>query len=64
MNDIDHSVGIILHKKVGDIVNIGMPLATIYYNKEVSEIEKEILKCFEFNTFKKDKEPLIYKIIK
>ncbi|MBQ7140055.1 MAG: thymidine phosphorylase [Bacilli bacterium] len=61
---IDHTVGMIIHKKVGDIVNVDMPLVTIYYNKEVYEIEKEVLKCFEFNTFKKDKEPLIYKIIK
>lgn len=61
---IDHTVGIIIHKKVGDIVNVDMPLVTIYYNKEIEEIEKYVLECFEFNTFKKDKEPLIYKIIK
>lgn len=61
---IDHTVGMIIHKKVGDIVKVGMPLVTLYYNKEIEKIENEVLKCFKFNTFKKDKEPLIYKIIK
>ena len=33
-DSVDPSVGIILHKKVGDQVATGEPLATIYYNAE------------------------------
>jgi pyrimidine-nucleoside phosphorylase len=31
---VDPAVGIVLHKKVGDAVSAGEPLATIYYNAE------------------------------
>jgi len=33
-DSVDPAVGIILHKKVGDRVNVGEPLATIHYNSE------------------------------
>jgi pyrimidine-nucleoside phosphorylase len=33
-DSVDPAVGIVLHKKVGDAVSIGEPLATIYYNAE------------------------------
>jgi pyrimidine-nucleoside phosphorylase/thymidine phosphorylase len=33
-DSVDPAVGIVLHKKVGDRVDIGEPLATIYYNAE------------------------------
>jgi pyrimidine-nucleoside phosphorylase len=33
-DSIDPTVGIVLHKKVGDAVSIGEPLATIHYNTE------------------------------
>jgi pyrimidine-nucleoside phosphorylase len=33
-DSVDPSVGIMLHKKVGDAVSKGEPLATIYYNDE------------------------------
>jgi len=33
-DSVDPAVGIILHKKVGDRVDIGEPIATIYYNSE------------------------------
>jgi pyrimidine-nucleoside phosphorylase len=33
-DSVDPSVGIVLHKKVGDRVSSGEPLATIYYNTE------------------------------
>ena len=33
-DSVDPAVGIILHKKVGDRVNAGEPLATIHYNAE------------------------------
>jgi pyrimidine-nucleoside phosphorylase len=34
-DSVDPAVGIILHKKVGDPVNIGEPLATIHHNAEI-----------------------------
>jgi pyrimidine-nucleoside phosphorylase len=33
-DSVDPSVGIVLHKKIGDPVAVGEPLATIYYNAE------------------------------
>jgi thymidine phosphorylase len=33
-DSVDPAVGIVLHKKVGDGVSAGEPLATIYYNSE------------------------------
>jgi pyrimidine-nucleoside phosphorylase len=33
-DSVDPAVGIVLHKKVGDAVSAGEPLATIYYNSE------------------------------
>ena len=33
-DSVDSTVGIVLHKKVGDAVSVGEPLATIHYNEE------------------------------
>jgi pyrimidine-nucleoside phosphorylase len=33
-DSVDPAVGIVLHKKVGDAVSVGEPLATIHYNSE------------------------------
>ena len=42
---IDHGVGILLHKKVGDYVNTGDTLATLYVNNEPQDtVEKCLLK--------------------
>lgn len=38
---IDFAVGIVLRKKVGDRVEAGEPLATIYANREAVEDVKE-----------------------
>ena len=47
-DNIDHSVGIVLHKKVNDIVSKGESLATLYSNKEdvlkvIQEVESAYL---------------------
>lgn len=63
-DEIDPSVGIRLYKKVGDIISEGTSIATVYYNKNVENIESKVRKCFKFDSIKKDENPLIYKIIK
>lgn len=40
---IDHAVGLTFHKKIGDQVAIGEPLATIYYNAETRLAEAKDL---------------------
>ncbi|MBN2618566.1 MAG: thymidine phosphorylase [Spirochaetales bacterium] len=49
---IDHGTGIILHKKIGDKVNKGDELATIYYNdsKNLKDSEEMILSAYAFST--------------
>lgn len=61
---IDHSVGIVLHKKVGDKVSHDDVLATIYANREnVAAERKMILDAFQIQ--KNAAEPqLILKVIK
>lgn len=61
---IDPSVGLVVHKKVGDVVSENTPIVTIYYNKKIEDVDKNILECFTFHKIKKDKDPLVYKIIK
>lgn len=59
---IDHSAGIILNKKTGDLVNKGDVLATLYTNNQdkLCNAEKIFLSAVEFSDEKPDKEPLIY----
>lgn len=47
---VDPAVGFILHKKIGDEVQAGDHLVTIYYNDEdkADEIRQPLLACFEF----------------
>ena len=60
---IDPKVGIVLNKKVGDKVEIGEKLLTIYYDKKQIN-EEDIYKCFEIVKEKVDKPKLIIDIIK
>lgn len=60
---IDYGAGIVTHKNIGDHIKIGDILMTLYTNKNLkaSIINTPI---FEINKRKKEKKPLIYKIIK
>ena len=60
---IDYGAGIIIHKNVGDYIKRGDVLMTLYTNKNLkaSIMNKQI---FTINKTKKEKEDLIYKIIK
>jgi pyrimidine-nucleoside phosphorylase len=64
-SSIDFSVGIILHKKVGDSVKSGESIATIYGNsKEKIELCKDRLyKAFEFSSKPSLKHKVIYGIV-
>ena len=61
---IDPSVGIEMHKKLGDKVNINDPLVTVYYNAKINNIESLIRDCFLIEKEQKQLEPLIYGILK
>ena len=45
-DEIDHSVGIVLEKSVGDKVNIGDILCKLYVNKKSIYTVKEVLDSF------------------
>ena len=45
-DNIDYGVGIVLNKKVGDLIMPGEELLKIYYNKKDIRID-ELLSCFE-----------------
>jgi len=60
---IDPKVGLVLHKKVADFVNVNDDLISIYFeDKQVSE--EEVLNCFEISETEVEKPKLIYEIIK
>lgn len=60
---IDYGVGFVLNKKVGDFVLENEELIKVYLNEKDASIG-EILSCFKIENDFKEKEPLIYKIIK
>jgi pyrimidine-nucleoside phosphorylase len=63
---IDHSVGIIVHHKVGNWVEAGEPLFTIHASKEplLNSAIKEVLAAHTFSDDKVDPLPLVYGIVK
>ncbi len=59
---IDLSVGIVLNKKVGDYVEEGELLATVYYSDKKID-DDEILSCFEFSSDIVERPKLIIDVI-
>ncbi|SFJ28864.1 pyrimidine-nucleoside phosphorylase [Thermoflavimicrobium dichotomicum] len=51
-DQIDHAVGVVLHKKVGNPVKKGEPLATLYVNRNemVNEVTQRLLQAIEIQT--------------
>ena len=48
--EIDYSVGLILHKKIGDFVKKGDVLVEVHTNTGLSkELQKDILDAYEFS---------------
>jgi pyrimidine-nucleoside phosphorylase len=65
-DSVDPAVGIVLHKKVGDAVSAGEPLATIYYNAEArAACARQLLeKSYQIaDSPMHDKRPLIHRVI-
>lgn len=62
-DQIDYEVGVDLNKKVGDFIQAGELLLTVYENKKIKK-EEEYLACFEITEEKVEPLPLIYEIIK
>ncbi len=64
-SEIDLSVGLVLHKKVGDYVKAGDSLATIYANDEQKcrQAKERFLAAYTISRKEIEKEPLIKKVI-
>jgi pyrimidine-nucleoside phosphorylase len=64
-DSVDPAVGIVLHKKVGDKVSGGEPLATIYYNAEAraARARQLIEQSIQFADSPPAKRPLIHRVI-
>lgn len=61
---IDHNVGIVLNKKVGDKVEAGEALAYLYTNKEeIADEIKTVAAAFEVTDSFVEKKSLIYEVV-
>lgn len=64
---VDPAVGIVLHKKVGDAVSGGEPLATVYYNAEsrAARARQLLEESYQFaQSPAHEKRPLIHRVIR
>ncbi len=61
---IDYAVGIVLNKTLGDKVQKGDVLATIYYNKKVDNMEDDLRNCYLIERKKKKIKKIVIKTIK
>ena len=64
-DEIDHSVGILVLKKVGDFVKKGDVIAQICYNKskDVENSKNMILGAYKFSKEKVEKPKIIFEIL-
>ncbi len=65
-DSVDPSVGIVLHKKVGDAVSAGEPLASIFYNADhLAERARQLIEqsCEVSPSAPVAKRPLIHRVI-
>jgi pyrimidine-nucleoside phosphorylase len=62
---IDHRVGVVVHHKVGDLVQGGMPLFTIHASDEeqVAEVREQVLAAHTFGDEPVEPLPLFYRRI-
>lgn len=61
-SEIDYAAGLILHKKVGDFVEKGDPLATMYASREAlfSEAERRYEEAIRIEDDREEEKPLVY----
>jgi pyrimidine-nucleoside phosphorylase len=64
-DSVDPAVGIVLHKKVGESVAAGEPLATIHYNSEdhAARARELIQSSYRISDSPGEKRPLIHRVI-
>jgi pyrimidine-nucleoside phosphorylase len=64
-SDIDLSVGLVIHKKVGDRVEKGEPLATIHANskEKLSAAKERFLRAYTIENTPIENTPLIKGVI-
>ena len=64
-SEIDFAVGIVLEHKVGDRVQAGERLCTIYYNEEVhlEEASQMVEDAFHISATAPEARPLIYEVL-
>ena len=62
---IDHAVGILVHRKVGEYVLSGEPLFTIHANQKekLEQAKLRVFNSFEFQDNPCDPLPLFYEIV-
>jgi pyrimidine-nucleoside phosphorylase len=62
---VDLSVGVRLHKKIGDVVKTGEPLCTVFYNQKSKfhAVRPSLLKAFEVRPARVEPPPLIKQIV-
>jgi pyrimidine-nucleoside phosphorylase len=59
---IDLAVGLILHKKVGESVEVGEPLATLHVHQQdqASAVQEDVLACFDISSQSVEPRQLIF----
>jgi len=63
---IDHAVGVVLTKKVGDRVNVGEPLLSIHANEQhrLDEAKEALLDAYEWSDIPVQAPPLVLDVIR
>ncbi len=64
-DELDYGAGLVLHRKVGDSVEQGAPLATLYYNdaRNLEEARSRLLAAFTISDGAPPENPLIRQIL-
>ncbi len=64
-SQIDLAVGIMLHKKVGDLIKPNEPVATLHVNDEsrVADVKARLRAAFQVSTEKPARQHLIYGVV-
>jgi len=63
---VDHAVGVVLHKKIGDSVDQGEELCTIHAESEdaAQRAEERLLEAFDWHDHAVEPPPLVYQVVR